>query len=349
MATSVGDEGGFAPDLKSSEEALETDPGGHQGRRLQAGRRRSRSPSTWRPASSTRARSTSSRSRAARSRRPDQMVAMYEKWVKAYPIVSIEDGVGEKDWPGWKALTEALGAKVQLVGDDLFVTNPEILARGHRGGHRELRAGQGQPDRHPDRDPRLRGPGHPRRLHLHDEPPQRRDRGRHHRRPRGGHQLRADQDRLRLAHATAWRSTTSSCASRRSWARWRATRAGPPSTRGRSPQRRPRRRAWARRLQRARAAICAIWLPARRGQRGRAGAAALQAAPPAEGGGVHAEAERPAALGEGHRAQQRRGRMAPGAIRLRIREPRCALPAIRRHGSGASRADGAPSAPSLPS
>src|SRR5262249_5440034 len=60
----------------------------------------------------------------------EQMVAMYEKWAKDYPIVSIEDGVGEKDWDGWKMLTEALGAKLQLVGDDLFVTNPQILARG---------------------------------------------------------------------------------------------------------------------------------------------------------------------------------------------------------------------------
>jgi enolase len=62
------------------------------------------------------------------------MVAMYEAWVKAYPIVSIEDGVGEGDWPAWKALTVALGDRVQLVGDDLFVTNPEILARGIREG-----------------------------------------------------------------------------------------------------------------------------------------------------------------------------------------------------------------------
>ncbi|HET8647945.1 MAG TPA: phosphopyruvate hydratase, partial [Vicinamibacteria bacterium] len=60
----------------------------------------------------------------------DQMVALYEKWVKAYPLVSIEDGLGEKDWEGWKKLTEALGRRVQLVGDDLFVTNPAILARG---------------------------------------------------------------------------------------------------------------------------------------------------------------------------------------------------------------------------
>jgi enolase len=58
------------------------------------------------------------------------MVAMYERWVKAYPLLSIEDGVGEKDWSGWGALTKALGTKVQLVGDDLFVTNPKILAEG---------------------------------------------------------------------------------------------------------------------------------------------------------------------------------------------------------------------------
>src|ERR687897_743479 len=58
------------------------------------------------------------------------MVELYRKWVKDYPIVSIEDGVAEDDWPAWKALTEALGSRVQLVGDDLFVTNPEIVARG---------------------------------------------------------------------------------------------------------------------------------------------------------------------------------------------------------------------------
>jgi enolase len=58
------------------------------------------------------------------------MIAMYEKWVKAYPIVSIEDGLGEKDWDGWRSLTKALGSKDQLVGDDLFVTNPKILAEG---------------------------------------------------------------------------------------------------------------------------------------------------------------------------------------------------------------------------
>jgi enolase len=63
-------------------------------------------------------------------RTSEQMVQMYEKWVKAYPIVSLEDGLGEKDWEGWKALTQALGSRIQLVGDDLFVTNPKILAKG---------------------------------------------------------------------------------------------------------------------------------------------------------------------------------------------------------------------------
>ena len=60
----------------------------------------------------------------------DQLIAMYEKWSKVYPLVSIEDGLGEKDWAGWADLTQALGGKVQLVGDDLFVTNTKILAEG---------------------------------------------------------------------------------------------------------------------------------------------------------------------------------------------------------------------------
>ena len=64
----------------------------------------------------------------------DQLIAMYEKWVKVYPLVSIEDGLGEKDWAGWADLTKALGGKVQLVGDDIFVTNPKILAEGIEKG-----------------------------------------------------------------------------------------------------------------------------------------------------------------------------------------------------------------------
>jgi enolase len=58
------------------------------------------------------------------------MVALYQDWVRQYPIVSIEDGLAEGDWDGWKTLTKAMGSTVQLVGDDVFVTNPEILKRG---------------------------------------------------------------------------------------------------------------------------------------------------------------------------------------------------------------------------
>src|SRR5262249_40444674 len=60
----------------------------------------------------------------------DEMIAMYEDWVGQYPIISIEDGLAEGDWPGWQRLTTALGQRIQLVGDDIFVTNPEILRRG---------------------------------------------------------------------------------------------------------------------------------------------------------------------------------------------------------------------------
>jgi enolase len=60
----------------------------------------------------------------------DDMIAMYEDWLRQYPIVSIEDGLSEGDWPGWTRLTTALGARVQLVGDDVFVTNPTILKKG---------------------------------------------------------------------------------------------------------------------------------------------------------------------------------------------------------------------------
>jgi enolase len=58
------------------------------------------------------------------------MIALYEDWLRQYPIVSIEDGLAEGDWDGWKLLTSAIGARVQLVGDDVFVTNPEILKKG---------------------------------------------------------------------------------------------------------------------------------------------------------------------------------------------------------------------------
>jgi enolase len=62
------------------------------------------------------------------------MVKLWEDWVNKYPIVSIEDGLGENDWEGWKMLTDAIGGKIELVGDDLFCTNPKILADGIEAG-----------------------------------------------------------------------------------------------------------------------------------------------------------------------------------------------------------------------
>ena len=81
------------------------------------------------------------------------MVAYWDDACSRYPIVSLEDGMDEEDWEGWALLSQRLGARVQLVGDDLFVTNPQRLRRGIELGVGQLDLGQGQPDRHPDRDP----------------------------------------------------------------------------------------------------------------------------------------------------------------------------------------------------
>ena len=90
-----------------------------------------------------------------------ELVDYWVDLVDRYPIVSIEDGMAEEDWDGWAALTAALGERVQLVGDDLFVTNVELIERGIESGRRQRRADQAEPDRHADRDPRRGGAGHP--------------------------------------------------------------------------------------------------------------------------------------------------------------------------------------------
>ena len=79
---------------------------------------------------------------------PSEMAAYWERLVDTYPIVSIEDGMDENDWEGWATLTAAVGSKVQLVGDDLFVTNTTRLQTGIEQGGRQLDPHQGQPDRH---------------------------------------------------------------------------------------------------------------------------------------------------------------------------------------------------------
>ena len=130
-----------------------------------------------------------------------QMVDYWEKLVDTYPIISIEDGMAEEDWDGWVELTRRIGNKVQLVGDDLFVTNVERLAtgqhrapqEGHRAGCRQRDPGQGQSDRHAHRVARGHRDRQGGRLRLHRESPLRRDRGFHDRRPGRGRQCRPDQ------------------------------------------------------------------------------------------------------------------------------------------------------------
>jgi enolase len=133
-STGVGDEGGFAPNLASNREAVEVVLEAIAALGLKAGRDVClaldvASSELWAGAG----RYTFKKSGEA-ERTSDGMVRLYEDWIRQYPIVSIEDGLAEGDWSGWQALTVALGSKVQLVGDDVFVTNPEILARGITDG-----------------------------------------------------------------------------------------------------------------------------------------------------------------------------------------------------------------------
>jgi len=131
--TSVGDEGGFAPSLKSNEEAVELLLEAIELAGYSAGHDICLALD---PASSEMFQDgkyfffKSDRSKKS----SDEMVKLYADWVQKYPIISIEDGLAQDDWEGWKALTEALGDKVQLVGDDLFVTSTERLERGIEEG-----------------------------------------------------------------------------------------------------------------------------------------------------------------------------------------------------------------------
>ena len=128
MSTGVGDEGGFAPDLQANSEAAELlveaieaagySPGSDVALALDPATSEIYEGGSYVLASEDRKLSA------------DEMVGFWSDWIERFPIVSIEDGMAEDDWDGWKALTEAIGDRVQLVGDDLFVTNPEVLERG---------------------------------------------------------------------------------------------------------------------------------------------------------------------------------------------------------------------------
>jgi enolase len=130
-STAVGDEGGFAPNLKSNEEALEVVLEAIQKAGYQPGEQIAIALD---PAASEFYDKASGKYIFKKSdnssRSSEQMADFWANWARQYPIVSIEDGIAEDDWAGWKLLTERMGAQVQLVGDDLFVTNTQRLARG---------------------------------------------------------------------------------------------------------------------------------------------------------------------------------------------------------------------------
>jgi enolase len=129
LSTGVGDEGGFAPNLGSDEDALKIiveaieqagfTPGHDIALALDVAASELFQNGTY-----------NFKKSGAKSRSPKEMAELYAGWLETYPIVSIEDGMAENDWDGWKLLTEMIGDRCQLVGDDLFCTNSEILAKG---------------------------------------------------------------------------------------------------------------------------------------------------------------------------------------------------------------------------
>jgi enolase len=134
-STGVGDEGGFAPSLKSNREALDvvleaiSQAGYTPGRDVMIALDVAASELF-----DEKTRTYEFKKSGEKARTSDEMIALYDEWTRQYPIASLEDGLAEGDWEGWQGLTKALGGRVQVVGDDVFVTNPEILRRGIADG-----------------------------------------------------------------------------------------------------------------------------------------------------------------------------------------------------------------------
>ncbi len=135
LSTGVGDEGGFAPDLKSDEEAINVVLEAI----VKAGYKPGKDLCLALDCAASELYDKKSKQyvfkkSGAKARNADGMVKLYEGWLNEYPIISIEDGLAEGDWDGWKHLTDVIGDRCQLVGDDLFVTNTEFLAKGIEAG-----------------------------------------------------------------------------------------------------------------------------------------------------------------------------------------------------------------------
>jgi enolase len=133
LSTTVGDEGGFAPNLTSDEEAIRVILEAIEAAKFAPGKQVAlaldcAASELYKGGSYTFKKS------GGGTRDAKGMIELYQRWLEEFPIVSIEDGLAEDDWEGWAALTSAIGDRVQLVGDDLFVTNTERLARGIENG-----------------------------------------------------------------------------------------------------------------------------------------------------------------------------------------------------------------------
>ena len=131
LATSVGDEGGFAPNLSSDEETIETILEAVKAAGYEPGKdfmiAMDAASSEWK---SEKGKGFYKQPKSGKEFTSDELIAHWESLVDKYPIISIEDGLDEEDWEGWQKMTKKIGHKVQLVGDDLFVTNTERLAKG---------------------------------------------------------------------------------------------------------------------------------------------------------------------------------------------------------------------------
>ena len=193
QGTNVGDEGGFAPSLPTNESALEVI--------VEAIQKAGYTPGeqvmlAMDPACTELYQD--GKYHLASENRSLTSAEMVDYWVDIaarYPLISLEDGMAEDDWDGWKLLRQRLGDRVQLVGDDLLVTNVKRLERGDQRARLQLDSGQAEPDRLADRDAQRHSDGPARRLDRDRLASLGRDRGCDDRRPGGGDQRRPDQDR----------------------------------------------------------------------------------------------------------------------------------------------------------
>ena len=195
-AISVGDEGGFAPNLGSNEEACELIVKAIEAAGYKPGKDIAIALDPAASSFYSDGAYDLTKSKAGR-KTTDDMIALYQKWLDTFPIVSIEDGLDENDWAGFARQTAAQGGRIQIVGDDNFVTNPKFIARGIKEKTANAGADQAQSDRHGDRDrsgDRALPQGRMGLCHLASL---RRDRGYISCRLHRGDGRRPDQDRLR--------------------------------------------------------------------------------------------------------------------------------------------------------